>query len=407
MRMLGSLHPAGLAQLVVANIFGSHRDDYWGPNGNTEPLVALTDDSFNYLFVGAVPVILLLWFGIAGGGAFRRGRMLLAATAALALIYALGRYTPAVRVGVRLGAGREPLPPPGRRQLRLRRDACAALRRAARRLHPRGRAAPAPAGERRGGARGARGGRRPASSSPAAPAIPAMRSWPCSTTVPIAAAVILMLALARGARMRSVAAVAVTVIAVARAGLVERRVPAQCRAAPRLCRAGAAVRRRRRGARSGRARRRASAATMASARASRSWGSAAPGRTSRWCARSKRSTATIRCASASTTGWWRPAKRNWRMELRDFPASFDGYDCALARTLGLEFVRARPPDRGGAASRAPAGRRRAARRSRRLGVPAEGSGAAPELHPPRAGGRCRRGERPGLARRRARRPTAC
>ena len=26
------------------------------------------------------------------------------------------------------------------------------------------------------------------------------------------------------------------------------------------------------------------------------------------------------------------------MELRDFPASFDSYDCALARTLGLEFV---------------------------------------------------------------------
>ena len=33
-----------------------------------------------------------------------------------------------------------------------------------------------------------------------------------------------------------------------------------------------------------------------------------------------------------------PGESNWRMELRDFPASFDGYDCALARTLGLEFV---------------------------------------------------------------------
>ena len=92
--MLGSLHPAGLAQLAVANIFGSHQIDYWGPNVSTEPLVALTDDSFNYLFVGAVPVILLLWFGIAGGGVFRRGRTLIAATAALALVYALGRYTP-------------------------------------------------------------------------------------------------------------------------------------------------------------------------------------------------------------------------------------------------------------------------------------------------------------------------
>ena len=33
-----------------------------------------------------------------------------------------------------------------------------------------------------------------------------------------------------------------------------------------------------------------------------------------------------------------PGESTWRMELRDFPASFDGYDCALARTLGLEFV---------------------------------------------------------------------
>ena len=33
-----------------------------------------------------------------------------------------------------------------------------------------------------------------------------------------------------------------------------------------------------------------------------------------------------------------PGEGNWRLELRDFPASFDGYDCALARALGLEFV---------------------------------------------------------------------
>src|SRR5262249_8813609 len=33
-----------------------------------------------------------------------------------------------------------------------------------------------------------------------------------------------------------------------------------------------------------------------------------------------------------------PGETTWRMELRDFPPSFDGYDCALARTLGLEFV---------------------------------------------------------------------
>jgi hypothetical protein len=33
-----------------------------------------------------------------------------------------------------------------------------------------------------------------------------------------------------------------------------------------------------------------------------------------------------------------PGESNWLADLRDFPASFDGYDCALARALGLEFV---------------------------------------------------------------------
>jgi hypothetical protein len=33
-----------------------------------------------------------------------------------------------------------------------------------------------------------------------------------------------------------------------------------------------------------------------------------------------------------------PGEANWRMELRDFPASFDGYDCALAHALGLELL---------------------------------------------------------------------
>jgi Bacterial membrane protein YfhO len=33
-----------------------------------------------------------------------------------------------------------------------------------------------------------------------------------------------------------------------------------------------------------------------------------------------------------------PGEGNWLLELRDFPASFDNYDCALARALGLEFV---------------------------------------------------------------------
>ena len=89
----GSLYPANLATLAVANIFGTH-GSYWGPGAATLPEVALTDDSENYLFVGAVPVLLLLWFGIVGGGAWRRGRRLMACTLAIACLFMLGRYTP-------------------------------------------------------------------------------------------------------------------------------------------------------------------------------------------------------------------------------------------------------------------------------------------------------------------------
>ena len=71
----GSLYPANLATLMVANIFGTH-GSYWGPGAVTLPEVALTDDSENYLFVGVVPILLLLWFGIVGGGVWRRGRRL-------------------------------------------------------------------------------------------------------------------------------------------------------------------------------------------------------------------------------------------------------------------------------------------------------------------------------------------
>ena len=89
----GSLYPANLANLMVPDIFGTH-SFYWGPDGRTLPEVGYTDDSFNYLFVGTVPMVLLLWFGIVGRGVWKRGRILFAVTTGVALIYMLGRYTP-------------------------------------------------------------------------------------------------------------------------------------------------------------------------------------------------------------------------------------------------------------------------------------------------------------------------
>lgn len=91
-----SLYPANLATLAVPNVFGSHETEfsYWGPNYTILPQVGATDDSFNYMFVGALPVLLLIWLGVAGGGLFRRGNRTLTAVLALALFYSIGRYSP-------------------------------------------------------------------------------------------------------------------------------------------------------------------------------------------------------------------------------------------------------------------------------------------------------------------------
>jgi hypothetical protein len=92
--LAGSLHPANLATLFAADVLGTH-GAYFGPGGPATPDLANTDDSFNYLFVGATPMLLIVWLGLAGGGLFRRGCRIWTAVAAAALLYMLGRYTPA------------------------------------------------------------------------------------------------------------------------------------------------------------------------------------------------------------------------------------------------------------------------------------------------------------------------
>lgn len=91
-----SLYPANLASMAAANVMGSLETTqaYWGPNYLTLPEVGATDRSFNYLFVGAGPTIVLLWLGLAGGGLGQRGRRVLTGTLAVSLLYMLGRYTP-------------------------------------------------------------------------------------------------------------------------------------------------------------------------------------------------------------------------------------------------------------------------------------------------------------------------
>ena len=334
--VLGSLHPAGLAQFVVADIFGSHGADYWGPNGNTEPLVSLTDDSFNYLFVGSVPVILLLWLGIACGGAFRRGRTLLAATAALALIYALGRYTPAFAWAFDFVPGvsrfRRPVDGSFVFVAMLALICGALLADYIREGVPRGRRAASVAMAFAGLAMVVFGVMFSGRTGHSGDALMA-----ALTTAPIAAAAILMLALAHNARMRSIAAVAVTLIAAAE--LVWWNTAFRLNAEPRDFYAvlerplGAAAEALDLIERSvGERRNNGERPRVEIMGLGGPWQNVAI----------VRSLEAVNGYNPLRIGIYdrlvAPGETTWRMELRDFPASFDGYDCALARTLGLEFV---------------------------------------------------------------------
>ncbi len=91
-----SLHPVSFASAVMANILGQHAGDYfyWGPGVETLPEVAATDDSFNYLFVGAAPIVLLFWLGVAGRQLWEPGLRTWTIVLGLAVMFSLGRYAP-------------------------------------------------------------------------------------------------------------------------------------------------------------------------------------------------------------------------------------------------------------------------------------------------------------------------
>jgi hypothetical protein len=94
--LLASLHPANLASMLIPDVFGAHAPNYsyWGPHYSIMPDVAATDASFNYLFLGAAPLIIFGWLGIVGGRLGDRGSRTLTWLLVLALLFTLGRYTP-------------------------------------------------------------------------------------------------------------------------------------------------------------------------------------------------------------------------------------------------------------------------------------------------------------------------
>jgi hypothetical protein len=331
----GSLYPAHLAQLMVPNVYGVH-EHFWGPGPATVPETAFTDDSFNYMFVGFVPIVLVLWFGILGGGAFRRGRMLITAIAAVALLYALGRYTPLFALAFDWV--------PGVDKFRRPVDANFVLVATLALICGHLLADYVRAGLPR---------LRIVASVVAVTGVASLLAWAVMFSaqqghgieamlavlkaVAIALAAIAILAFARAPRARVMAASAVALIAVGdllwwnvafrlnadgRSGytVLDQPKPADAKVIDLIERL---VRERQ--------------ATGERPRIE------IVGMGGPW-----QNLAVVRGLEATNgynplrIGFYdrlvSPGEGNWRLDLRDFPASFDNYDCALARTLGLEFV---------------------------------------------------------------------
>ncbi|HEV2564793.1 MAG TPA: YfhO family protein, partial [Microvirga sp.] len=97
---MGSLPPESLATILFGNVFGSLRwtYDYWGPDWHSLSEGTWTDRATNYLFVGTIPALLLLWHGVAGGRLFAREFRFFLIVGVAAVLYALGRYTPGFEI---------------------------------------------------------------------------------------------------------------------------------------------------------------------------------------------------------------------------------------------------------------------------------------------------------------------
>lgn len=93
---MGSLPPASLATILFGNGFGSLRStyDYWGPDFASLLEGTWTDRATNYLFVGTIPAVLLLWHGIAARRIFAPEFRFFLLIGIVTLAFALGHYTP-------------------------------------------------------------------------------------------------------------------------------------------------------------------------------------------------------------------------------------------------------------------------------------------------------------------------
>ncbi|CAH1672945.1 Glycosyltransferase family 39 protein [Hyphomicrobiales bacterium] len=101
----GSLHPAALLTGLIANLYGAAGPlaDFWGApspawEARFSALSLFLARNMSQLYLGLLPMGLILTVGLVRGALWRREIVALSVAALIVLLYALGRYTPAFRL---------------------------------------------------------------------------------------------------------------------------------------------------------------------------------------------------------------------------------------------------------------------------------------------------------------------
>jgi hypothetical protein len=96
----GSFHPASLLTSIVSDLYGAFdpKVDYWGPYSMAwSPLNRTLSQNMGEIYVGAIPIVLILTLGLARGMMWEREIRFFSAALLAMIIYALGDFTPLFR----------------------------------------------------------------------------------------------------------------------------------------------------------------------------------------------------------------------------------------------------------------------------------------------------------------------
>jgi hypothetical protein len=98
----GSLHPANFLTALASNLYNTAGENYWGPTNS--PIWGPEEKDFIFarnmgdVYFGALPFLALICFGFLRGTAFAREVRIFSVAIALLFLYALGSYTPFLRL---------------------------------------------------------------------------------------------------------------------------------------------------------------------------------------------------------------------------------------------------------------------------------------------------------------------